>query len=119
SMHYQSVVAGNQPNSSADPQNTDAAAFEVKEPKSAIHVSPSSCDKTKKHDDKTKREAKGKSLVELSTGVRDLSDDFEEFFDNRTNRVNAASTPVTIVGPNSTNSTNTFSAASPLILLLV
>nr|GFA37068.1 ribonuclease H-like domain-containing protein [Tanacetum cinerariifolium] len=50
-----------------DPQNTDAAAFEVQEPESIVYVSPSSYDKTKKHDDKTKREAKGKSLVELST----------------------------------------------------
>nr|GFD11638.1 hypothetical protein [Tanacetum cinerariifolium] len=75
------------------------------------HVSPSSCDKINKHDDKTKRKAKGKSLVEISTGVRDLSDDFEEFSDASTNRVNAASTLVTTVGPNSTNNTNTFSAA--------
>nr|GEW32938.1 copia protein [Tanacetum cinerariifolium] len=97
--------------SSKDPQNTDAAAFEVKEPESAVHVSPSSYDKTKKHDNKTKREAKEKSHVELSIGVRYLSDEFEEFSNNSTNGVNAASTPVTIVGPNSTNSTNTFSAA--------
>nr|GFB70142.1 putative ribonuclease H-like domain-containing protein [Tanacetum cinerariifolium] len=48
---------------SKDPQNTNAVAFEVKEPESAVHVSLSSCDKTKKHCDKTKREAKGKSLV--------------------------------------------------------
>nr|GEZ52085.1 ribonuclease H-like domain-containing protein [Tanacetum cinerariifolium] len=94
------------------PQNTDADdTFKVKEPESEVHVSPSSCDKTKKHDDKTKREDKGRSPVELSTGVRDLSDEFEEFSDNSTNRVNAASTPVTADGPNSTNSTNTFSAA--------
>nr|GEW62770.1 ribonuclease H-like domain-containing protein [Tanacetum cinerariifolium] len=47
---------------SKDPQNTDAdATFEVKEPKSEVYVSPSSCAKTKKHDDRTKREAKGKS----------------------------------------------------------
>nr|GEZ41507.1 hypothetical protein [Tanacetum cinerariifolium] len=72
-----------------------------------------SSDKTKKHDEKTKREAKGKRLVELSTGVRDLSDDFEEFFDNSTNKVNASNTPVNNVGPSSTNSTNTFSAAGP------
>nr|GEV97002.1 putative ribonuclease H-like domain-containing protein [Tanacetum cinerariifolium] len=97
--------------SSKDPQNTDADAFDVKEPESEVHVSPSSSDKIKKHDEKTKREAKGKSPVELSTGVRDLSDDFEEFFDNSTNGVNAASNPVTTVGLNSTNSTNTFSAA--------
>nr|GFD06349.1 hypothetical protein [Tanacetum cinerariifolium] len=79
----------------------------------AVYVSLSSCDKTKKHDDKTKREAKGKSPVELSTGVKDLSDEFEEFFDNSTNRVNPTSTPVTAVGLNSTNNTNTFSAADP------
>nr|GEU45081.1 putative ribonuclease H-like domain-containing protein [Tanacetum cinerariifolium] len=72
---------------SKDPQNTDVdATFDVKEPESAVHVSLSSCDKTKKHDDKTKREAKGKSPID---------------------------TPVTAVGPNSTNITNTFSAAGP------
>nr|GFA17960.1 hypothetical protein [Tanacetum cinerariifolium] len=144
SMNYQSVVAGNQPNTGVgiqenltagtsgkqaesvqqyvllplwssgfkDPQNTDAAAFEVKEPESEVYVSLCSSEKTKKHNDKTKREAKGKSHVELSTGVRDLSDDFKDS-DNSTNRVNAASTPVTTVGPNSTNSTNTFSVAGP------
>nr|GEV90824.1 ribonuclease H-like domain-containing protein [Tanacetum cinerariifolium] len=49
----------------------DDASFKVKEPefegrkpKSKVHVSPSSSAKTKKHDDKTKREAKGKSLVD-------------------------------------------------------
>nr|GFA76056.1 ribonuclease H-like domain-containing protein [Tanacetum cinerariifolium] len=52
---------------SKDPQNKYAAAFEVKEPESAVYVSPSSCDKTKKHDDKTKREAKDKNPVVLST----------------------------------------------------
>nr|GEV43817.1 hypothetical protein [Tanacetum cinerariifolium] len=71
------------------PQNTNSASIEVKEPESAVQVSPSNYDKITKHNDKTKREAKGKSLVELSTGVRDLSDDFEEFSDNSTNRVNA------------------------------
>nr|GFB35985.1 hypothetical protein [Tanacetum cinerariifolium] len=45
---------------SKDAQNTDAVALKVKEPKYKVHVSPSSSDKTKKHDEKTKREAKGK-----------------------------------------------------------
>nr|GFC50563.1 hypothetical protein [Tanacetum cinerariifolium] len=45
--------------------------------------------------------------------VRDLSDEFEEFFVNGTNKVNAASTPVTTVGPNSTNSTNNFNVTGP------
>nr|GEX03178.1 ribonuclease H-like domain-containing protein [Tanacetum cinerariifolium] len=91
SMNYQPVVAGNHPNFSGGIQEnltayTDAAAFEVKESKSAVHVSPSSYDKTTKHDDKTKREAKDKSPIELSTGVKNLSDDFEEFSDNNINR---------------------------------
>nr|GEU99664.1 hypothetical protein [Tanacetum cinerariifolium] len=115
SMNYQPIVAKNQPNSSAGIQETLNAGTVGKEatsePESVVHVSPSSYDKTKKHDEKTKREAKGKSPVKLSIGIRDLSDDFEEFSNNNTNRVNAASTPVTTVGPNSTNNTNTFSAA--------
>nr|GEY46262.1 hypothetical protein [Tanacetum cinerariifolium] len=67
-------------------------------------ISPSSSAKTKKHDDKTKRKAKGNSPVELSTRVRNLSEEFEDFSDNSINGVNAASTPVTTVGQNSTNS---------------
>nr|GEU63578.1 hypothetical protein [Tanacetum cinerariifolium] len=98
---------------STDPQNIDvAAAFDVKENENKVYVSPSSSEKTKKHDEKDKIETKGKSLVDLSTGVRDLKDDFEEFSVNSTNRVNAASAPVTTVGPNPTNSTNSFNAAS-------
>nr|GEU33497.1 ribonuclease H-like domain-containing protein [Tanacetum cinerariifolium] len=98
---------------SKDPYNTDVATFDVKEPEFAVHVSPSSYDKTKKHDAKTKRESQDKSLVELSTGVIDLSDDFEEFSNNSTNGVYTATTLVTAVGPNSTNSTNTFSVVGP------
>nr|GFA47793.1 retrovirus-related Pol polyprotein from transposon TNT 1-94 [Tanacetum cinerariifolium] len=99
---------------SKDPQNTDVdVTFEVKKPESEVHVSPSSSAKTKKHDDKTKREVKGKSHVELSTGVRNLSEEFKDFSDNSINRVNAASTLVHVVGQISTNSTNTFSAAGP------
>nr|GEV92538.1 putative ribonuclease H-like domain-containing protein [Tanacetum cinerariifolium] len=71
---------------SKDPQNTDDdATFEVKEPESEVHVSPSSSATTKKHDDKTKRKAKEKSPVELSTGVRNLSEEFEDFSSNSTN----------------------------------
>nr|GEW93032.1 putative ribonuclease H-like domain-containing protein [Tanacetum cinerariifolium] len=52
---------------SKDPQNTDADdAFADKENESEVHVSPSSSDKLKKHDDKAKREAKGKSPVDLN-----------------------------------------------------
>nr|GEX03092.1 hypothetical protein [Tanacetum cinerariifolium] len=122
SMNYQPVVAGNQPNFSvgiqenldADPQNTYAdAVYDDKETENEVHVSLSSSDKTKKHDEKEKREAKGKSHVDLSIGVRDLSDKFEEFSLNSSNRVNAVSAPVTAVRPNSTDITNSFIADGP------
>nr|GEV58967.1 hypothetical protein [Tanacetum cinerariifolium] len=98
----------------------DDTTFEVKEsefkgkkPELEVHVSPSSSAKTEKHDDKTKREAKGKSLVKLSTRFRNLSEEFEDFSYDSINEVNAASTLVHAVGQISTNNTNTFSAASP------
>nr|GEX13866.1 hypothetical protein [Tanacetum cinerariifolium] len=87
--------------------------FEVEKPEFEVHVSPSSSAKTKKHDDKTKREAKVKSHVELSTGFKNLFKEFEDFSDDSTNKVNAASTSVPAVRQISTNSTNTFSAAGP------
>nr|GEX20376.1 hypothetical protein [Tanacetum cinerariifolium] len=93
-------------------KNTDAA-FDVKENENEVHVSPSGSDKTKKHDDKAKRDAKGKSPVDSPTRVRDLRAKFEEFSSNNTNRVSAASAPVNAVGPNLTNSTNSFNTASP------
>nr|GEX40205.1 hypothetical protein [Tanacetum cinerariifolium] len=106
---------------SKDPQNTDddvtfevkEPEFEVEKPESEVYVYPSSSTKTKKHDDKTRREAKGKNPVELSIGFRNLSEEFEDFFDNSISEVNAVSTPVPAVGQISTNSTNTFSAAGP------
>nr|GEV44073.1 ribonuclease H-like domain-containing protein [Tanacetum cinerariifolium] len=63
--------------------------FEGEKPESEVHVSPSSSAQTKKHDDKTNREAKGKSPVELSTGYRNLSAEFEFFFYNSINEVDA------------------------------
>nr|GEV82771.1 putative ribonuclease H-like domain-containing protein [Tanacetum cinerariifolium] len=48
--------------------------FEGRKPESAVYVSSSSSAQSKKHDDKTKREAKGKSLVESLTGYRNLKD---------------------------------------------
>nr|GEU45312.1 hypothetical protein [Tanacetum cinerariifolium] len=60
-----------------NPQNTDGdVAFDVKEPEFEgkkpqfeVYVSPSSSTQTKKHDDKTKREAKGKipAIGKIST----------------------------------------------------
>nr|GEW84291.1 ribonuclease H-like domain-containing protein [Tanacetum cinerariifolium] len=106
---------------SKDPHNTNGDAtfkvkepeFEVEKPESQVYVSPSNSAKTNKHDDKTKREAKGKSPIESSIRFRNLSEEFEDFTNNSINEVNAASTPVPIVGKISTNNTNPFSAVGP------
>nr|GEZ83797.1 hypothetical protein [Tanacetum cinerariifolium] len=98
---------------SQDPQNTDDdVGLDVKENEYEVHVYPSSSAKPKQHDEKAKREAKGKSPIELSTKFKDLIDKFEAFSVNSTNGVNAASTPVTVVGPNLTNNLNSFNVAS-------
>nr|GEX12100.1 ribonuclease H-like domain, reverse transcriptase, RNA-dependent DNA polymerase [Tanacetum cinerariifolium] len=97
SMNYQLVVAVNQHNSSAGIQEH----FDTVVPRQRSMLT------------RLKRKAKGKSSVELSTGVKNLSEEFKDFSSNGTNGVNAASTPVTAVEPNSTNSTNTFTAAGP------
>nr|GEV11074.1 uncharacterized mitochondrial protein AtMg00810-like [Tanacetum cinerariifolium] len=75
--------------SSTNPQNTNGdATFDKKEPEfeekkleSEVNVCPSSSAQSKKHDDKTKREAKGKSPVESLTGYKNLSAKFEDFSD--------------------------------------
>nr|GEZ77831.1 uncharacterized mitochondrial protein AtMg00810-like [Tanacetum cinerariifolium] len=75
---------------SKDLQNTDAdTTFEVKEPESAVYVSPSNCEKTKN------------MMTRLQERLKE------------TVMVNTVSTPVTTIGKNSTNNTNTFSAAGP------
>nr|GEV03309.1 hypothetical protein [Tanacetum cinerariifolium] len=107
---------------SKNPQNTDDDAafggkkheFEGRKPESEVHVSPSSSAQTKKHDDKTKREAKGMNPIESSIGYRNLSAEFEDFSDNNINKVNAANSQVPVVGKISTNNTNTFSAAEDI-----
>nr|GEV58765.1 hypothetical protein [Tanacetum cinerariifolium] len=106
---------------SRNPHNTDDDdSFEVKEPEfkgkkheSEVYVSLSSCAKTKKHNDKTTKESKGKSHVELSIGYSNLSAKFKDFSDNSINEVNAVSTSVSAVGQISTNNANTFSAVGP------
>nr|GFC33108.1 hypothetical protein [Tanacetum cinerariifolium] len=85
--------------------------FDAKKPESEVNVSPSSCAQSRKQDDKTKKEVKGKSLVESFIGYRDLSVEFKDFFDNSSNEVNADGSIVPNVGQNSSNSTNIFSVA--------
>nr|GEZ44413.1 ribonuclease H-like domain-containing protein [Tanacetum cinerariifolium] len=76
-MNYQPVTAGNQTNPSAgfrdkfDAEKEDAAFdgkehdFNAKKPESEVSVSPSSSAKSRKQDDKTKKEAKGKNASQL------------------------------------------------------
>nr|GEX16596.1 putative ribonuclease H-like domain-containing protein [Tanacetum cinerariifolium] len=105
---------------STNPHNTDRdVAFDEKEPEfegrkpeSEVNVSLSSSAQLKKHDNKTKREAKGKSPVESLIGYRNLSAEFEDFSDNSINEDNVVGTLVPVVRKLSPNSTNTFSAAS-------
>nr|GEU79990.1 uncharacterized mitochondrial protein AtMg00810-like [Tanacetum cinerariifolium] len=85
--------------------------FDAKKPKSEVILSPSSSAQSRKQDDKTKKEAKGKSHAESFTGYRDLSAEFKDCSDNSSNEVNVAGTIVPIGGQNSSNSTNSFSAA--------
>nr|GEY17010.1 putative ribonuclease H-like domain-containing protein [Tanacetum cinerariifolium] len=82
-----------------------------------VHVFANGSDKSdnKKHDENDKRDDKGKSLVDLPIGVRDLRAEFEEFSFNSTNRVNAVSVPVNAAGPNPTNNTNSLNTASPSV----
>nr|GFA01992.1 putative ribonuclease H-like domain-containing protein [Tanacetum cinerariifolium] len=87
--------------------------FDEKKPESEVNVSPSSSAQSKKQDDKTKREAKGKSPVESFIGYRDLSADFEDYSEDSINEINAAGTLVPTVRQISPNNNNTFSAAGP------
>nr|GEW51175.1 hypothetical protein [Tanacetum cinerariifolium] len=104
---------------STNPQNTDGdVVFDGNEPEldakkheSKVNVSPSSSAQSKKHNDKTKREAKGKSHVESFIGYRDLSAEFEDYSKDSINEVNTTGTLVPTVGQISPNSTNTFSVA--------
>nr|GEW11815.1 reverse transcriptase domain-containing protein [Tanacetum cinerariifolium] len=97
--------------------NVVDASFEVKENENDGYVSAHESDKTdkKKHNEKAKRDDKGKSHVDSIIGVRDLRAKFEEFSFNSTNRVNAVSGPVNAAGPNPTNSTTSFSTASSFV----
>nr|GFA25530.1 ribonuclease H-like domain-containing protein [Tanacetum cinerariifolium] len=111
-MNYQPVIAGNQTNPSAD-DALDEKEHDAKKPESEVNVSLNNSAQTRKQDDKTKKEAKGKSHVESFTRNKDLSAEFEDCSDNSSNEVTAADTIVPTVGQNSSNSTNPFSAVGP------
>nr|GFA59822.1 putative ribonuclease H-like domain-containing protein [Tanacetum cinerariifolium] len=125
--NYQPVTAGNQTNPSAGFQDKFGAEkarekidqqyvghdFDAKKHVSEVSVSLSSSAQSRKQDDKTKNEARGKSPVESFTRYRDLSAESKDCSDNSINELNANGTIVPTVGQNSPNSTNTFSATSP------
>nr|GEW06886.1 ribonuclease H-like domain-containing protein [Tanacetum cinerariifolium] len=87
--------------------------FDAKKPESEVIISLSSSAHSRKQDDKTKKEAKGKSPVEPFIGYRDLNAEFKDYSDNSINEVNAAGILVPTVGQISSNSTNTFSVVGP------
>nr|GEV80852.1 ribonuclease H-like domain-containing protein [Tanacetum cinerariifolium] len=105
------LLHGRTPNAAFDGKEHD---FDAKKLEFEVILSPSSSAQSRKQDDKTKKEAKGKSPVESFTRYRDLSAEFEDCSDNSSNEVNAAGTIVPTVRQNSSNSTNPFSAAGPL-----
>nr|GEU34366.1 putative ribonuclease H-like domain-containing protein [Tanacetum cinerariifolium] len=106
---------------STNPHNYDGnAAFDGKEhdidakkPESEVILSLSSNAQSRKQDDKTKKETKGKSPLKSFTGYRDLSEELEYCSKNSSNEVNAAGSIVPTIGKNSSNSTNPFSVAGP------
>nr|GEV26665.1 putative ribonuclease H-like domain-containing protein [Tanacetum cinerariifolium] len=99
-MNYKPVNAGNQTNLSADAAFDEKEHdFDVKKPESEVILSLSSNAQSRKQDDKTKKEAKGKSPVESVIGYRDLNAEFEDFSDNSSNEVNVAGSIVLTVSP--------------------
>nr|GFB83647.1 ribonuclease H-like domain-containing protein [Tanacetum cinerariifolium] len=100
-------------NGSTNPHNNDEdAAFDGKEhdfdatkPKFVVILSSSISAQSRKQDEKTKKEDKGKSPVESFTRYRDLNAEFEDCSDNNSNEVNAAGSIVPTVGQNTLNNT--------------
>nr|GEV35695.1 copia protein [Tanacetum cinerariifolium] len=107
---------------SSNPQNNDEDAafdgkehdFDVKKPESEVIFSPSNSAKSRKQDNKIKKEAKGKIPDESTTRYRNLNAEFEDCSDNSSNEVNAAGFIVPTFRQNSLDNTNTFSVAGPL-----
>nr|GEX71988.1 hypothetical protein [Tanacetum cinerariifolium] len=80
--------------------------FDGKKPEIKVNGSLSNSAQSRKQDDKTKKEAKGKNI--------ELSAEFEDYSDNSSNKVNAAGSILPTVGQNTSNSINPFSADGPL-----
>nr|GEW34486.1 ribonuclease H-like domain-containing protein [Tanacetum cinerariifolium] len=134
SMNYQSVVTGNQPNSSASiQQNHDACKVGKELVSTQQYVLLSLWSTSSKDPQNTDADAafdvkenESEVHVSPSSSVKPKKHDEKATREaigkitavrpnstNSTNSFNAASTPVTAVGPNLTNSTNSFSVAGP------
>nr|GEW79535.1 hypothetical protein [Tanacetum cinerariifolium] len=95
-MNYQPVTAGNQSNPSAGFQDK----FDVEKAREEIDQQYVLFLFGLLHDEKTKREAKGKSPVESLTGYRTLSAEFEDFSNNSINEDNTVDTSKLFDDPN-------------------
>nr|GEY25240.1 putative ribonuclease H-like domain-containing protein [Tanacetum cinerariifolium] len=113
-MNYHPIIAGNHTNPSVGFQDKFDVEKEGEEIDKQYVLFLVCSAQSRKQDDKTKKEAKGKSHVESFTRYRDLNAEFKDYSDNSCNEVNVAGSIVPTVGKNSLNSTNTFSAAGPL-----
>nr|GEX21446.1 hypothetical protein [Tanacetum cinerariifolium] len=111
--HLVTQIIGDLSSATQTRSMTRVAKDQGKKYESEVHVSLSNSTQSKKHDDKTRREAKGKSHVESLTGYRNLSAKFEDFYANSINEVNVVDSPVPAVRQIFTNNTDTFSAAGP------
>nr|GEU97659.1 ribonuclease H-like domain-containing protein [Tanacetum cinerariifolium] len=87
--------------------------FDAKKPESEVILSPRSSGQSRKQDDRTKKEAKGKSHVESFIGYRDLTVEFEDCYDNSSIKVNAVGSIVPTFGP--TYGKSSFTDASQLL----
>nr|GEV60274.1 retrovirus-related Pol polyprotein from transposon TNT 1-94 [Tanacetum cinerariifolium] len=103
----------NKPNIAEGDVAFDGKEHDAKKPEYAVNVSPSSSALSGEQDDKTKKRAKGKSLVESFIGNRDLNADFEDYSEDSSNDFNAAGPIVPTPGQNYSNNTNPFSATGP------
>nr|GFA97243.1 hypothetical protein [Tanacetum cinerariifolium] len=113
-MNYQLVTAGNQSNPSAGVQEQfnvvkagkervqqyvlfPVLEFKGRKPQSEVHVSPSISAQSKKHDDKTKREAKGKKLEDITYSADKDDVGAEADFNNLETTITVSHIPTTRV----------------------
>nr|GEX88908.1 putative ribonuclease H-like domain-containing protein [Tanacetum cinerariifolium] len=79
------ILLNNEEDAAFDGKEHD---FDAKKPESEVNVSQSSSAQSRKQDDKTKKEDKGKSPIESFTGYRDLNVEFEDCSNNNSNEAN-------------------------------